>query len=439
VRTREPATQPDAGRGDVLVRAVGYTLVGITLFVLAGSVAAGAARTDRRVEDVEALARELTGGATLAPWRVQGDDGEQRPYWRVAGEEGGEDGEGGWVLATGDWAPDVAGYGGPLDLVVHIDAEGRLLAFAPLESRETPTYLALLDGWRAGLVGRDLFAGDPFAGVDTVTGATVTADAMLLALERTGRRFASEVLGRDVAGAVRPAPEGVEFDVLVLLLLTAGAIGLRYRPRAWVRRAWLVAVLLVSGLWLNAQYASHHAFLLLNLELPGSLLGVAAFLVIGVPVVVLLFGNVYCGWLCPFGAAQELMGEVGRRRWDSDPDPHVWQWGRAVKYVLLALVIAAAATAGRREVLGADPLVTFFSGHVANAVLTLAVLALLLSLVFGRFFCRNLCPAGAFLALLGRVQILRRFLPRPLTPRCDLGVRRPSDLDCISCDRCRHA
>ena len=72
-------------------------------------------------------------------------------------------------------------------------------------------------------------------------------------------------------------------------------------------------------------------------------------------------------------------------------------------------------------------------------VVMLAVLVIGLSIVFRRFWCRSLCPAGAFLALLNGVRLFKRVVPHTEPARCDLGVRSAAELDCICCDRCRHA
>ena len=62
---------------------------------------------------------------------------------------------------------------------------------------------------------------------------------------------------------------------------------------------------------------------------------------------------------------------------------------------------------------------------------------LALSLFFSRFWCRNLCPAGAFLSLWNGLRLTPR-LRRPVRPnQCPFGVLTPTDLDCLNCDRCR--
>jgi hypothetical protein len=91
---------------------------------------------------------------------------------------------------------------------------------------------------------------------------------------------------------------------------------------------------------------------------------------------------------------------------------------------------------GGRAILTADPLTSFFSSAPGVAACCFAAAAVVLSIWFGRFWCRNLCPAGAFLTLLSRVRLLKRWIPKVRVARCDYGVLHPDDLDCICCDRC---
>ena len=68
----------------------------------------------------------------------------------------------------------------------------------------------------------------------------------------------------------------------------------------------------------------------------------------------------------------------------------------------------------------------------------IVVLALAGSLVYPRFWCRYLCPTGAFLSLLNGVAILKRYLPAKKFSRCEFGVTARDQMDCIQCDRCRY-
>ena len=237
--------------------------------------------------------------------------------------------------------------------------------------------------------------------------------------------------------ADRPA-EGrglIDRDFLWLSAFMAAAILLRYRPNPWLRRLFLLAAAAILGWWLNLQFSTQHVFTLLGGQPPHWILDGACFMVFAVPVLTLLFGNVYCGYVCPFGALQELVGEV----WPQpQPGKNAWRYARQLKYLLLFLLVILFACFRDYGVLSADPLTTLFSALRSREVLLLGVVVLVLAVPYRRFWCRNLCPAGAFLALLNKVQLLRRVTPRPRPTHCDLGVRNLDELDCIRCDRCRH-
>jgi polyferredoxin len=239
--------------------------------------------------------------------------------------------------------------------------------------------------------------------------------------------------------AAPPARHRLDRQFVCLAALLALAVVLRYIPHVWLRRGMLLTSLVLTGLFWNLQYSAQQVMAISSLQLPGNWLSGSFFLIVIVPMVVVLMGNVYCGYVCPFGAVQELVGDLRPRKWDTDPEKSVWRYGRAVKYVLLGLLAALFAMTRDYSVLHADPLLTVFSVLRDDWVLWGALGLVALSFVYRRFWCRNLCPAGAFLALLGGVRLLGRLMPRTAPGRCDLGVRRAGELDCLFCDRCKHA
>ncbi len=126
----------------------------------------------------------------------------------------------------------------------------------------------------------------------------------------------------------------------------------------------------------------------------------------------------YCGWLCPFGALQELLNKLAR--WVRIPQFTV-PWGLheriwPVKYMiflgLLGLSLSSLVMAERfAEV---EPfktaIVLRFVRDWPFVVYAIGLLAA--GLFVERFFCRYLCPLGAALALPGRLRMfewLRRY------------------------------
>jgi len=167
----------------------------------------------------------------------------------------------------------------------------------------------------------------------------------------------------------------------------------------------------------------------------------------------IFLGRALCGWACPFGLAQDMLGYIKRKHTQVSLGTHKWMI--KVKYGVLAIALfvsgtlaaslATGAGAGYREALGdfakapfnalspADTLFAVVPRIVFNiryAILTwkttyeaavaeilsvptllwvrLAIMILIIALVMyvPRGWCRYLCPQGAFSALISRFSFL---------------------------------
>jgi NosR/NirI family transcriptional regulator, nitrous oxide reductase regulator len=150
-----------------------------------------------------------------------------------------------------------------------------------------------------------------------------------------------------------------------------------------------------------------------------------------VGVTLLVWGRgTFCGWLCPFGAFQELLSVVTRtlgwrpRHLHTRLDASL----KKIKFAAFALIAGSAllSSSWTAALVEFEPFKTTISmsfqrdwPYVAWAVLCLAA-----SVFVFRGYCRYLCPLGAGLALLDRLR-LRAWIPR----RAQCGT---------PCQTCRH-
>ena len=427
------------------LRKLGYVLFGIGVSIVLCSNLLAEAGARLRPSLPQHSAQALAGELRLEQQStVLRDSARKINYFRVSDAN---DKLTGYIFSSEDLAPEVRGFGGKINLAVYVDdLGGKLINFHIIRSNETPMYLELLSKWRSSLNERQLFQPEPFADVHAVTGATVSSEAILSALQTSGHRFATQVLGRDVEAGPKEkthrAPYLPDNHGIYLIGAFVLALIVIYRGGFWSRLAVLLFNLVLGGIVLNAQYSSEQIATLLSVHTPALRLTGAFLLVIGVPFLVIIFGNIYCGYICPFGAAQELLGYVLPGRFKQPIQTEKMRTARFVKYVVLLVLIIVFFFSRNRTTLTADPLISVFNLRFSifnfrSAILLIIVIALIGSLFYRRFWCRYLCPAGAFLSLLNNVAILKRYLPAKKFGRCEFGLTPKDQMDCIHCDRCR--
>lgn len=188
------------------------------------------------------------------------------------------------------------------------------------------------------------------------------------------------------------------------------------------------------------------------------------FLVVGyVGFIGSVVGRLVCGWLCPFGFIQDLLHKI------PTPKFSLWRPLRYVKYgMLVVLVIALPALyvdssglghpwfcmlicpAGTLE--GAMPLMALKPnlwttiGIIFWNKFTIMVLVIIGAILISRFFCRIICPLGAFYSLFSRISLVQLEFVEGNCVECGACVRRcPTGVvpnkefdsrECIMCLRC---
>jgi NosR/NirI family nitrous oxide reductase transcriptional regulator len=120
-----------------------------------------------------------------------------------------------------------------------------------------------------------------------------------------------------------------------------------------------------------------------------------------------LWGRLYCGRVCAYGALTQLLDPIVPARYRYDVPLRVERHANKIKYALLAaLLIYFAATRDVSIYRYVEPFWLF--GGQASAGLWIALGILLVATVFVRnLYCRFLCPLGAALGLLSTLTVFR--------------------------------
>ncbi|MGA2916244.1 MAG: 4Fe-4S binding protein [Sedimentisphaerales bacterium] len=346
----------------------------------------------------------------------------------------------GYIFSTENLAPEVQGFGGKINLAVYTDTTGKLINFQIIRSNETPSYLAMLTDWFGKLKGHQLFRSGALSDVDTTTGATISATAIVSAIETASKKFADEAISKNVA--VSAAKNNLLPDRRGLYLLTAVIFSLWviYKGNFWSRLIVLVFNLVIGGFVLNTQYSSEHIIPLLSGQISNFQLSGVFLLIAGVPLLILLFGNMYCGYLCPFGAAQELLSYIIPDKFKRPVSYEKMRKARFVKYIMLFIMVMVFFLSRSKQTLTPDPLIAAFNLKISHTsiIFVIIILAVTGSVFYRRFWCRYLCPVGAFLSLFNNLIILKKIIPAKIFGRCEFGLTAKDNMDCIYCDRCRY-
>lgn len=236
------------------------------------------------------------------------------------------------------------------------------------------------------------------------------------------------------------------------------------RPKLWLygRYAFLAVTLVWLGWIAGGQLSVVQVVAFLHSLLTGFrwetfLIEPVIFILWGFVALGLLFWGrgVYCGWLCPFGALQELSNALAQRL--GVPQiavPYVLHerlW--VIKYTLFMAILALSFYSMHQALVlaEAEPFKTAISMRFLRAwPFVLFALALLSAGLFiERFYCRYLCPLGAALAIPAKLKIFDWLRRRPQCGRecrlcetkCTVGaidpIGRINPNECVLCLKCQ--
>jgi NosR/NirI family nitrous oxide reductase transcriptional regulator len=254
---------------------------------------------------------------------------------------------------------------------------------------------------------------------------------------------------------VDPAVEGwreiLRPQVLDLALLTAFialALISFFRKSVALKYVTFVASVGYLGFTKSSLVSVSDVFRLTDLSVPEFKYSLAWYLLMTfVVVTTVLWGRVYCGRVCAFGALTQLMDPILPRKMRVEIPVRVEKYANLIKYGLLAIVLAYFLITHDVSVpiRYAEPFWMFSLFGSTGMWIGLGVL--LVATVFVRnLYCRFLCPVGATLGLISQVTTVFRIKRwaecntcKICEKTCEWGAIRGPQIvksECVRCDDC---
>jgi NosR/NirI family nitrous oxide reductase transcriptional regulator len=214
--------------------------------------------------------------------------------------------------------------------------------------------------------------------------------------------------------------------LLTLILTFQSKLVQSRRLHRIIRNSFLVFVVVWLGWTAGAQLSILHVLKYMLAPFHGADVGLylaePLIVIIGLYTIIslLLIGRgVFCGWLCPFGALQELLGQVSHflrlPQWNPPESVQKYLW--LGKYVSAALVLGLGifSTELGSRISEVEPFDTAITSHFLRAwpYVVYACALLTIGLFTERAYCRFLCPLGGVLALADRLHLLNLLKRRP--------------------------
>jgi len=228
------------------------------------------------------------------------------------------------------------------------------------------------------------------------------------------------------------------FATLAMVSFLRKSVGLKYTA--------LVVCVLYMGVYKSQLMSIVNVFSVLDWNLPIFAYNLTFYLFAGfVLVTTILWGRVYCGRICAFGAMTQLIDAIVPRRFQLEVPARWERYGGYVKYVVLFGAVAAFLLTGQMQFYRYIEPFWFFSFE-ASTLLWIVVGVLLVASVFVRnLYCRFLCPFGAAIGLLSTLTIFR--IKRwsecgtcaLCEKTCEWGAIRDRKIvmtECVRCDDC---
>lgn len=359
----------------------------------------------------------------------------------------------GYSFYTDLIVPIPAYSGFPIKSLVSLAPDGKIINVKIISHQEPILVIGVNDKILAGFIAqyegmsvtqgiRILGAGNPNS-IDGISGATITA----MVLNRSVVKSAQKVLeahanySPEIAGLSEETPFWyqawenkktelillwVSLFILVMILLFQDWVVVHPRFFNAIRLTFLIYTVTFIGYYCLGQLSIINVVTFIRLlatdfSWDTLLLDPIVFALWGfVALSILLWGRgIFCGWLCPFGAIQELMHKLAQKLHVKPREFPLMVHERllAFKYLVLVVLVGLSlnSIATAAPFLEIEPFKTSISLRFQREWYFVMYAAGLIAISFftTKFYCRYICPLGALLSFSSRFKIFNWLRRRP--------------------------
>ncbi|HUP41175.1 MAG TPA: 4Fe-4S binding protein [Vicinamibacterales bacterium] len=215
---------------------------------------------------------------------------------------------------------------------------------------------------------------------------------------------------------------GQAVDIGLFAGFAALALTSFFRKSVPLKYVTLVAAVAYLGIYKSQLLSIVNVFGVMGGNLPifKYNLGWYAFALFSV-VTTVLFGRLYCGRVCAYGALTQLLDPIVPARFRYDVPLGIERHASKIKYGILAIVIVYFLATRDMSIYRYVEPFWMFTGHETPAMWTGLGVLLLATVVVRNLYCRFLCPLGAALGLISKATTV-------------FGIKRWAE--CNSCKLC---
>lgn len=285
-------------------------------------------------------------------------------------------------------------YGGPIEMATGIDLQGKIIGTVIVSHKDTPSFIDRLTDQKylERFTGKDIM--DPLSidkDIDRISGATFSSRGIAKAISLGSHAVARSQFGMDIQDEAEPFRFGSkEIAVIALVLLMLIGVVFKQSKLRWVT---LIGSLILVGFTYNTPISLANVAALLMGNFPSIRENLVWYvLLIGVPVITLVLGkNVYCFWLCPFGALQEITAKIGGGKLKCR-NQKIESKASKIRYLLIYLALFGAFMTKSPSLAGYEPFATLFGLQGFGIQWLILPMVIFTSFFINRFWCRFFCP-----------------------------------------------